>query len=186
MVWDVLNDVNVQNLEKLKLVILYAYRYENCDKIERFKEKLREQGLDQRNLNIINYAIDYAGKRKRTGDLFQQKNWKDIVKRKYKQAFDNCPNIFAQHEPYIMNIINKIKEGTLRDNEYPATNLNNFRGVPNEIIIFMVGGCTYEEAQKVDEFNKNSNGTKIILGGSYIHNSRTFLAEISLMGYQNE
>lgn len=51
--------------------------------------------MNQKSLNIINYAIDYAGKRKRSGDLFQQKNWKDIVKRKYKQAFDNCPNLFA-------------------------------------------------------------------------------------------
>jgi len=43
----------------------------------------------------------------------------------------------------------------------------------------MVGGCTYEEAEKVYLYNKMNPNTKIILGGSYIHNSRTFLAELS-------
>lgn len=53
-----------------------------------------------------------------------------------------------------MNLISQIKEGKLKDLEYRTTDNNQFRGVPREIIIFMVGGCTFEEAEKISEFNK--------------------------------
>lgn len=29
--------------------------------------------------------------------------------------------------------------------------------MPKEIILFIVGGCTYEEAEKISEFNKSNN-----------------------------
>ena len=52
--------------------------------------------------------------------------------------------------------------------------------IPTEIIVFMVGGVTYEEeAAKVSEFNKNHNGRmRVILGGSTIRNSTSFLEEL--------
>jgi len=38
-------------------------RYEDSDKIAKMKEKLRDFGLEQNSLNLINYAVDYAGKK---------------------------------------------------------------------------------------------------------------------------
>lgn len=55
--------------------MLYVLRYENCDKISRMKDLLRDQGVKQNSLNLINYLIDYAGKSKRQGDLFSDKNF---------------------------------------------------------------------------------------------------------------
>merc|ERR1712232_1485028 len=44
--------------------------------------------------------------------------------------------------------------------------------IPSEIIIFMVGGVTYEEGTKISEFNAQNQGrVQIILGGSTVHNS---------------
>ena len=44
----------------------------------------------------------------------------------------------------------------------------------------MVGGTTYEEARMVAEFNRENekNGLRVILGGSTIHNSCSFLDEV--------
>ena len=42
---------------------------------------------------------------------------------------------------------------------------------PQCVIIFVVGGATYEEANAVYNFNKVTPGMKFILGGSTIHNS---------------
>jgi vacuolar protein sorting-associated protein 45 len=43
----------------------------------------------------------------------------------------------------------------------------------------MVGGVTYEEATKVSEFNEANKGkVQVILGGSTVHNSTSFLEEL--------
>ena len=53
---------------------------------------------------------------------------------------------------------------------------------PQDVIIFMIGGTTYEEARTVALFNQdpvaasngriaNHAGTRILLGGTCVHNS---------------
>ena len=50
---------------------------------------------------------------------------------------------------------------------------------PDEVIVFMIGGVTYEEATKVSEFNETHQGkVRVVLGGSTIHNSTSFLEEL--------
>ena len=56
--------------------------------------------------------------------------------------------------------------------------MHQFKDVPKEIIIFIVGGATYEEAREIGLFNKEK-GTNILLGGTFVHNSYTFLAEVT-------
>lgn len=43
---------------------------------------------------------------------------------------------------------------------------------PTEIIIFIVGGATYEEAKAVAELNRKGLGYNIVLGGTNIINSK--------------
>lgn len=52
---------------------------------------------------------------------------------------------------------------------------------PQDVIVFMIGGTTYEEAKMVAQFNQeqaasgggalNSSGIRILLGGTTVHNS---------------
>jgi len=42
----------------------------------------------------------------------------------------------------------------------------------------MVGGATYQEARELS-VTHNVHSNQVILGGTYIHNSRSFMAEIS-------
>lgn len=48
-----------------------------------------------------------------------------------------------------------------------------------DLIIFVVGGITFEEARCVHELNAASKGLRIVLGGTNVHNSTTFLRELS-------
>jgi vacuolar protein sorting-associated protein 45 len=102
----------------------------------------------------------------------------------------DVPNVFAMHQPYLLTLLEQIRKGQLKPNEYEQTNLNDLRGPPNEIIIFQLGGTTYEEAKEIGLLNKaaqqQGQGSNIILGGNYIHNSRTFMAEISQVGLSKE
>ena len=46
------------------------------------------------------------------------------------------------------------------------------------MIIFVAGGCTFEEARDMADLEQE-HGVKIVLGGSCIHNSKSFLADVS-------
>lgn len=46
--------------------------------------------------------------------------------------------------------------------------------------MFMLGGATYEEASKIAELNASLPFGNVILGGSFIHNSTSFLEELNL------
>jgi vacuolar protein sorting-associated protein 45 len=47
---------------------------------------------------------------------------------------------------------------------------------PSEIIVYIIGGITYEESCHIHMMN--NQGARIILGGSYIHNFSSFIDEV--------
>lgn len=53
---------------------------------------------------------------------------------------------------------------------------------PQDVIIFMVGGTTYEEARTITLLNQEtgstSTGTRLLLGGTCVHNSSTYVSEL--------
>lgn len=51
---------------------------------------------------------------------------------------------------------------------------NSYR--PSEIIIYIIGGITYEESLHVHMMNKQ--GARIVLGGSYVHNFSSFMDQV--------
>jgi len=69
-------------------------------------------------------------------------------------------------------------KGKLPAQQYPATQAFDFREKPVNLIVFMVGGTTYEEAKEIST-TYNMEEDKVILGGTYVHNSKSFLAEVS-------
>lgn len=49
--------------------------------------------------------------------------------------------------------------------------------IPRKIVVFIIGGITYEESRAVQLFNKEQ-GTNVILGGTSILNFDSFVEEI--------
>lgn len=74
--------------------------------------------------------------------------------------------------------LDDIFKGRDLDPLYPAINseLVPFRRPPQEVIVFIIGGATYEEALTVHQMN--NSGYKVILGGTTIHNSASFINEV--------
>jgi vacuolar protein sorting-associated protein 45 len=53
-------------------------------------------------------------------------------------------------------------------------------GVPERIIVFIVGGATFEEAKEISTiYNVPSNSNRVILGGTSLVNSEDFLADVA-------
>jgi vacuolar protein sorting-associated protein 45 len=58
-----------------------------------------------------------------------------------------------------MNIIDKIENQKLKEIDFPfvGQSLNKFKFIysrPNEVVIFIIGGVTYEEAKEISMKNK--------------------------------
>jgi vacuolar protein sorting-associated protein 45 len=103
----------------------------------------------------------------------------------FMTSVQGVENVYAQHVPLIMDTVQTVMKGKLAARTHPivpgscTTRLHGDTVVPEEIMIFMVGGVTYEEGTKIAEFNMQMKGrVHVILGGSTVHNSTSFLDEL--------
>lgn len=49
---------------------------------------------------------------------------------------------------------------------------------PQHVVVFLVGGATYEESLAVHQFNVKNTNVRVILGGSTLHSSSSFLSSV--------
>jgi len=167
---------SVRSMEKLRLVLLYALRYEHDSSVQQLKFELRKSmGEDQ--VTLIDCILRYAGSHIRGGDLFSNKSFLAAATNKIQKGFKGVPNVYTQHKSYVLSIVDQLVRGKLRESTYPLTNASRggTKDKVTDVIVFVVGGCTFEEARDMDEIK----GVRILLGGSTVHNSRSFLADIA-------
>lgn len=170
----------VKNPDKIRLAILYLLRYESYDDAREIKGALAEKGVSAAQLGLLDAVLDYAGENKRAPGLFGGGIFSKLTKT--FSSVGGVQNVYTQHQPVLSGTLQNLAGGKLKDSAYPAVlggasaSGGNFR--PTEVIVFMVGGATFEEAYRVAEFNSSNQGMKVILGGSCVQNSTTFLKEI--------
>ena len=184
LVEEKINNQQISKVEKLRLAMLFALRYENDEKVFQVKEALKKQGLADNQVKIVDCVIEYAGKAIRGGDLFQNKDFIAKGKQFFSSMFKDVQNVLLQHKPMLYNVIDSALKSKLPLAEFPIMG-----GMPydsksavipaSNVIAFVVGGTTYEEAKEVAlSFNSGAD-LRVILGGNFIHNSKSFMADIS-------
>lgn len=174
----IISDTSIHNFEKIKLFLIYQFKYEqHPDLTRQIKEELiAKKIMNDKIAQLSDLLLSYAGKNFRKCDLFSDKDIMNLLSKKYNQIMKKVPNIYTQHVPYLTKIIKSAKENRLKETEYKFYQSQfMFQGAPQEIIVLQVGGTTFEEAREVAAMNQA--GDKILLVGTYIHNSKTFLAE---------
>ena len=82
-------------------------------------------------------------------------------------------NIYTQHKPLLQDTLDQLVKGKLREASYPYIGSYQLREKPQDVILFMIGGATYEESLAVYNFNNANNGVRVVLGGTTIHNSKS-------------
>jgi len=88
-------------------------------------------------------------------------------------------NVYTMHSPTLENTLQNLIKGKLKDQQYPfVEGGGSTRDKPQDIIVFMIGGATYEEAKSVASINASSPGIRVVLGGTTIHNAATFMEEV--------
>jgi len=73
-------------------------------------------------------------------------------------------NIYTQHSPLIREIIEDLSKGKLKEVLYPCLGTIQSRERPQEIIVFIIGGTTYNESLVVYELNKTLIGGESSFG----------------------
>jgi len=88
-------------------------------------------------------------------------------------------NVYTQHSPLLETTLHQLVKGKLREAQYPfVEGGGTTRDKPQDVIVFIVGGATYEEAKMVAGVNASTPGVRVVLGGTTVHNAATFLEEV--------
>lgn len=88
-------------------------------------------------------------------------------------------NVYTQHSPLLETTLQNMIKGRLKDQQYPFVDGGGTtRDKPQDIVVFIIGGATYEEAKTIAALNASSPGVRVVLGGTTIHNASTFLEEV--------
>lgn len=177
-VTNLLNNESVSNIDRLRLVMLYALRYEKESPVQLMQlfNKLAAQSAKYKP-GLVQFLLKQAGVDKRTGDLFGNRDFLNIA-RNMARGLKGVENVYTQHQPLLFQTMESIIKGRLRDVDYPFVGNHFQQGRPQEVVIFIVGGTTYEESRSVALQNASNVGVRFILGGSVILNSRRFLKDL--------
>lgn len=166
---------------KIRLALIYALRYEHhaANKIGNVKRLLRDYGIPSEKIQLMDAILEYGGEKNRRGDLFGDKGIKKYMKA-VTQGLQGVPNVYAQHVPPLLRTIEMLSRGQLSETRFPllATQGTVSKEKPRDIFVYVTGGITYEEVEKISEFNSKNAGTNVIIGGSYMHNSTTFMQSL--------
>jgi len=163
--------------DALRLVLIYSLRYErhaNCGTVGLLNALKARNGRT----HLVPKMLEYISQNART-ELFNAVKITDAVKltRNLIKGLKGVENVYTQHSCVLKEILEEIFKGRPIDQQYPFISSEvPYRRPPAEVIVFIIGGATYEEAFAINQMNQS--GYRVILGGTNIHNSESFLDEV--------
>lgn len=179
-----LEDPNLVGIDALRIVLLYALRYEerSGNQIAALKRTLQQRkGVSPTQIALVDTILSYGGAAKRGVDLYGNKGLLGSIAKSLKKGVVGVENVYTQHQPHLAQVLDSLLKGKLKDAEYPfAREGSQQKTRPQDVFVFMLGGTTYEEATVVSQLNQ-TGGVRIILGGPHVHNSQSFLKELELL-----
>ncbi|GAV58819.1 Sec1 domain-containing protein [Cephalotus follicularis] len=177
-VMNLLNSDSVSDIDRLRLVMLYALRYEKESPVQLMQlfNKLASRSAKYK-AGLVQFLLKQAGVDKRTGDLYGNRDFLNIA-RNMARGLKGVENVYTQHQPLLYQTMESITKGRLRDMDYPYVGNHFQQGRPQDVIIFIVGGTTYEESRSVALQNVSNSGIRFILGGSVVLSSKRFIKDL--------
>ena len=111
-------------------------------------------------------------------DLFEGGGIFSGARERFK-GLKGIENVYTQHSPRLELLLQNMTKGRLREQQFPfVEGGGSTKDRPQDIIVFMVGGATYEEAKSIAALNASCPGVRIVLGGTSVHNTSSFLEEV--------
>ncbi|KAI9503014.1 vacuolar protein sorting-associated protein 45 [Coemansia spiralis] len=188
-----ISNTRVTPENKVRCVILYALRYERAqgNATAELKQLLTTNGVDADQVSMIDVVLRYAGVNERQSDIFQNENLFSRGKNIFK-GLQGVENVYTQHKPALAEMLEQMirgKQGLHWQERLPNLDpkakpplIGNENGIFNQdIIVFVVGGVTLEEEMAIAKLNAkfSMQNVRLLLGSTSIHNSTSFLSELS-------
>ncbi|KAL7273184.1 vacuolar protein sorting-associated protein 45 [Rhizina undulata] len=170
----------ITNENKARLVALYSLRYERNPNsaLAVLLDLLSVAGVPQSRINSITNLLTYHASVRRQDELYESESIFSRA-RSGLNGLKGVENVYTQHSPRLQQTLNNLIKGRLKEHTHPfVEGGETTRDKPQDIIIFMIGGTTYEEAKSVAEINATTPGVRVVLGGTSVLNSKLFLEEI--------
>lgn len=176
----ILSADHIRDLDAARLVYLYAIRYKkhpNND-ISGLTESLRRRRTPEHLVNMVEMMVDYANSG--AGSTSSSITTKDVTKitDKLFKGLKGIENVFTQHTPVLKDILDSLIKGRLSEEAYPVAGNESPNIKVQDVIVFFVGGVTHEESLTVHQFCRTNNAIRIVLGGTQILNSSSFLVDV--------
>eukprot|EP01054_Gregarina_sp_Poly1_P010254 Gregarina_sp_Poly_1__10253@NODE_714_length_6642_cov_66_231939_g539_i0_p2_GENE_NODE_714_length_6642_cov_66_231939_g539_i0NODE_714_length_6642_cov_66_231939_g539_i0_p2_ORF_typecomplete_len590_score62_27Sec1/PF00995_23/9_3e75_NODE_714_length_6642_cov_66_231939_g539_i038205589 len=168
--------------EKWRLATLYLLKFPNNERSGFISTtQLRSIGLGEHEVQLLQNIQDF-GK-----DWYRPSEWN--VLNAAKEAFSRSwqPSApLGQYRGVIEEVLESVAKNVIDKARYPVL-LQNPRmqptldRTPDFVVIFVVGGATFDEAREVDSFLETQTHleTEVFLGGTSVLNSKTFLADVA-------
>nr|RBQ90502.1 hypothetical protein FVER53263_09153 [Fusarium verticillioides] len=178
---------NVTPESKVGLVALYALRYHKhpSNTLPMLQDLLVAAGnVSPREADLVSKVTAYHNSLQASqsqggiSEIFESAGIFSGTSSRFK-GLKGVENVYTQHSPLLETTLQNLIKGRLKDQQYPfVEGGGTTKDKPQDIIVFIVGGATYEEAKMIAELNASSPGVRVVLGGTTIHNSATFLEEV--------
>ncbi|WKT44201.1 hypothetical protein QSH57_009054 [Fusarium oxysporum f. sp. vasinfectum] len=178
---------NVTPESKVGLVALYALRYHKhpSNTLPMLQDLLVAAGnVSPREADLVSKVTAYHNSLQASqsqggiSEIFESAGIFSGTGSRFK-GLKGVENVYTQHSPLLETTLQNLIKGRLKDQQYPfVEGGGTTKDKPQDIIVFIAGGATYEEAKMIAELNASSPGVRVVLGGTTIHNSATFLEEV--------
>jgi hypothetical protein len=172
---------------KIRLVALYALRYQKHPQnaLPQLVDLLiAAGGVSERRIDIIAKLLTYHSSLHQIqsgggiSDMFESTGIFSGARDRLK-GLKGVDNVYTQHSPRLEVTLQELIKGRLREGQYPfVEGGGSTRDKPQDIVVFMIGGVTYEEAKLIATINASVPGIRVVLGGTTVHNSTSFLEEV--------
>ena len=172
---------------KVALTALYALRYQKhpSNSVPVLTDLLIAAGnVPTKQADLVNKLLTYHSSLHSSqaqggiSDIFDSAGIFSGASNRFK-GLKGVENVYTQHNPLLESTLHNLIKGRLREQQYPfVEGGGTTRDKPQDIIVFMVGGATYEEAKMIAGINATTPGVRVVLGGTTVHNAATFLEEV--------
>ncbi|RSL95540.1 hypothetical protein CEP52_012017 [Fusarium oligoseptatum] len=178
---------NVTSESKVGLVALYALRYQKhpSNSLAMLTDLLvAAGGVTPRQAELVDklaaYHTSLQASQSQSGisEIFESAGIFSGASSRFK-GLKGVENVYTQHSPLLESTLQNMIKGRLKEQQYPfVEGGGTTKDKPQDIIVFIAGGATYEEAKMIAGLNATSPGVRIVLGGTTVHNSASFLEEV--------
>lgn len=177
---DLIDDKDINAASILKIIALYALKYGGQN--EQALRSLSAAACQAKTINRsefdgkIRAVRDYASG-SQAGSGTQSEKVIGAAKKLFR-GVQGVENIYTQHVPAFRSVLENVARGRVEP-RLKSFGPNPQTAQSRDVVCFVVGGVTYEESFHIYRLNKELQGqSRVVLGGTGLHNSRSFLNEI--------